>query len=38
MDLREELAKVRVVIRKILEILYSWKKPVEQQKMAQENK
>lgn len=38
MDLGEELAKVRVVIRKIWEILYSWKKPVEQQKMAQENK
>lgn len=38
MDLGEGLVKVRVVIRKILEILYSWKKPVEQQKMAQENK
>ena len=38
MELGEGLAKVRVVIRKILVILYSWKKPVQQQKMTQENK
>lgn len=38
MELGEGLAKVRVVIIKILVILYSWKKPVQQQKMTQENK